>query len=448
MARIGRLIGPAMALILIVGLVTTASAEDAKGTIKGSVANKTAGASVIANQDVTLTSYSGTTQKDKKTTKTDAQGSFSFEGLDVGPNLIYQASIEYQGVTYYSQPVMFSADKADQTVTLTVFDSTDDSSVIKSPSKHYLVEPESDGVIISEILIVQNSSDKTYVGAKDVHQGAKETLHLTLPAGAQDVQFVDGFDDSRVFQQDGAITDTDPIFPGNSQRVFRYRIPAQNDAASFTSTMDMGADKVNVLMPDAGAELSVSNLPNKSIQDIQGDKYVLISGEKLAAGTSLEFKMSNLAKAAAALAVADAEAQAAAQAQSGASGAGPASAPRGTSQTLPLFLAGGVAMVVALAAFGVTLRRTRRRGKLQIEEAEEPEEGGEIPSTDAGEQEMDELESERQSLIAAIASLDDAYEQKRIGAEEYSMLRAQQKQQLLEVVARQKKKMAAARSDQ
>ncbi len=414
MVRTGRLVGLAAALILFFALATAASAQEAKATIKGSITNKTAGAGAVASQDVTLTTYSGLTEKDKKTAKTDQQGNFVFDGLEIGQELIYQVSLDFQGATYYSQPVMFSAEKTEQALEMLVFDATSTDTVIGSPAKHYLVQPEPGGVIVSEILIVRNSSDKTYVGSTEVKPGAKETLRFPIPAGAESLEYVDGFYESDVFPVEGGFVDTFPIYPGDSQRVFRYWLPAKGDSVEFTAKLTMSADKVSVLMPDAGTQLSVSNLPNKSNPEIQGEKFVMLSGEKLAAGTELTFKLSSLPTAEAA-------------------------APQSTSQTLPLVVAGGVAVAVGLVALALVVRRSGRR-KPRPEEIEEPEEEAlGVDETDETEEgEVDELEAERQDLIASIASLDDAYEQGRIGAEEYGMLRAQQKQQLLEIVARQK----------
>jgi hypothetical protein len=99
-------------------------------------------------------------------------------------------------------------------------------------------------------------------------------------------------------------------------------------------------------------------------------------------------------------------------------------------------------MVVALGV--VTIRR-RRRAAFEPNEADiEDDEESDLVE---GPEEDDELEAERKDLVASIASLDDAYEQGRIGSDEYGMLRAQQKDRLLEIIVRQRE-LTATRGEE
>jgi hypothetical protein len=418
----------------------TPAASGVKGTISGTVQNLTAGGSSVAGTDVNLLIYKGQDQSDKQTTKAGQDGKFSFQGLETGTDYTYLLHVPFQGADYAAEPINFPKDSTTQESDVQVFDPTTDDKVVSSPARHYLLEPDQDGIIVSEILIVTNNSDKTYVGSKEVQPGLKETVRFFVPDGAQDVQYGGGMMEGRVFPVDGGMVDTWPVYPGDSQRVLQFRIPAKGDAASFTTKLPMDTEKVNVLTPDAGMGVSVTNVPNKSNPEIQGEKYLLFSGDKIAGGTEIQIKVDHISKAAAA---------------SGA--AGGASAPQET-QTLPL-VAGGVIVVLAIVAAALIVRRRRSRparayrgtrasGSAGIDTAADADadETGE-PEESADEREDRELDGEKRQLMAVIAQLDDSYENQKIGSEEYSRLRAEKKARLIEVIDRQKA-LAAARGDQ
>lgn len=414
------------ALLLFLGLATAAfAAEAGKGTIKGSLVNLTAGGGSVAGLDVNLLVYQGQNQSGKQTTKAGQDGKFSFEGLETNEDFTYLIHVQYQGVDYAGEPMTFPADTTELTAEVEVFDATSAENTVKSAAKHYLLEPDPTGVTVSEIVIISNPTDKTYVGSKEIHPGIKETLRFTLPEGAEDVEYGGGMMGSRVFPVDGGLVDSWPVYPGDSQHIFRYRIPAKGDAVSFATKITLPTEKVNALLPDIGVGISVSNLPNKSNPTIQGEKFVLFSGDQLAADTELQFRLDRLPKA------------------QGAASDG----------VLPLITGIGILLIVVLGFVAFVLIR-RRRGRPARAMAPAPEdEESETVEMEAAEPEIDtteeeeNLEAEKKELVAAIARLDDEFEAGKVGSEEYGRLRAEKKRRLVEVVDRQKS-LVAARGDQ
>ena len=111
-------------------------------------------------------------------------------------------------------------------------------------------------------------------------------------------------------------------------------------------------------------------------------------------------------------------------------------------------IAGGVIVVLAVggAAFMVRRRRSQPASAYGASAGPAADEGiNEPEETDDG-QEARELEMEKRELVAAIAQLDDSFENKRVGPEEYGRLRSEKKSRLVEIVERQKA-LAASRGD-
>ena len=450
-----RWFAPMASLILFLALTTSALAQQAaptpaaptpnaatpaatpgiKGTINGTVTNGTKGGGSVADLDINLYIYQGQNQSGKLTTKSGKDGKYSFSGVATGPDYTYLVHTLYQGADYASDPVTFPTGSTDQTADLQVFDSTTSDSNITMSARHYLLDPEPAGLYVSEIAIISNSGDKTYIGSKDVHQGLKETIRFSLPQGAQNVEYGGGMMGSRVFQDNGDLVDTWPLYPGDSQRIFRYQIPVNNGTATFSSKLSANIGKVNVLIPDIGVGVSVSNLPNKSTQSIQDENYLLFSGDNLKAGTQLDFKLDHLSVA-----------------QATAGQATPGQPVQGQQGLLPLIAGSGVVILVLIAALVVMLIRSRRAAirkpvsPTSGSEDDEPRQAGDLTEAER-EAEEEILEEEKRELVAAIARLDDEFESKKLSAEEYGQLRAEKKRRLVEVVERQKN-LASARGDQ
>ena len=423
----------AAAILVFACSVASVGAAEGKGTIRGSVKNLTAGGSSVASLDVNLISVSGENEVSQQTGKVDEQGNFAFTGLETSPDFTYLVHVQHQGADYGSEPVQFPADKTELTVEVDVFDATSAADAITSPARHYLLEPDPEGVSVTEIVILTNSTDKTYVGSKEVQRGLKETVRFAVPEGAEDLQYGDDQSVPRVVPVEGGFVDTWPIYPGNTQRILSYHIPAKGGTASFSTRVTLAADQVSVLMPDIGPELSVSNLPDRSSATIQEQKFLLLGGQNLAADTELQFRVSRLSPSPVA-----------------AIGIAP--------------LAGGVGAVLVAVVAVVLLVRRRRRSGTKVAQPElvraqagagaegvqmtrrpagvpgVPEEQLEAPveETRAEKSEAEILEEEKRDLVAAIARLDDQFEAQEIGAEEYSRLRAERKRRLVEVVERQK----------
>lgn len=410
-----------LAVVMTLSPTAGASADAGNGAIRGSITMGPGGKGV-PDQEITLAGYRAQSEPTRQTVRSDKDGRFVFQGLDAGPDITYQATVEFQGAPYFSEPVTLSPEATEKTIELSVAESTTSGDAVRSTATHFLMEADQSGVMVTQIVIVNNSGDKTYIGSREVHEGARETLRLALPSTAEDVEMVDGFMPSRAFPTEGAISDTTPIYPGDSQRIFQYRIPVTGNSAAFAAKISLPTDKVQVLLPDNGVQVAISGLPNRTSRQVQGVNYIIFSGDQLAGDTALEFKLDNLPQA---------------QAPAAAPGADPA-ARSVASQALVPILAGVLAMVALLAVVAVVLRRRRARN------AEDEDEGfGEEQLGDDSEG----LAAEREELVASIALLDDRYEQGKIRPEEYGRIREEKKRRLVEVVSRQRE-LATARADQ
>ena len=142
------------------------------------------------------------------------------------------------------------------------------------------------------------------------------------------------------------------------------------------------------MLPVGGVNLNSSQLVDSGQQSVQGQNFHIFTTSNLASKTNLSMTISGLPSAAVTT--------------------------TGTSNPLSSILIGGGVFLIALVVAGTFFYRSLRRNNLAEEEADEPE---------APEEDVD-------SLIDAIAALDDLHKAGKLPAAAYQQRRAEMKERL------------------
>lgn len=395
-----------LALLAIVFLALPASRVDAQtagqGKIAGQIINGTKDAKPNSGANLEITLYTvpqGATSMITTTTKTDTSGKFVFSNLDTISTTRYFLTTTYNDVDYFSDVLAFtSPNSTTLPADITIYEPTTDPSVIQVTQTHLVISPDAPWLAVQQIIAVQNNSDRVYIG-KPLSGPHRATLMLTTLPKAINIQFDDPSVGQTVIQGDGVMTYTLPLGPGQDQIVYQYDVPFTPPTYDLALTLPYDTAKAGIFVMGSDVKVESQQLqaaPNP-MSGVQGaPQFVSMSGEKLAAGTVIKAKLSNLPST-----------------PSSSSGANtnPASAtPADNSQTIGLVVLGAAAIAaVALLAIPIV----RRRQAAQMARAE--------------------MQSERMDLLQEIADLDDEFEAGKITEAEYKEQRAALKAKLLEL---------------
>ena len=401
-----------LALLAVTVFAMPAYAADG-GTIQGKVVNATANGGSVEGVEVTLTAYFGQTERNKSTTKTDKDGNFQFTGLDSSSNYSYEAATTYQKGDYTADRVSFSNPGETKQVTLKVYDSTGDDSAVKATAKHFVLTPTKNGTVeVQEILVLNNGTDKTYIGSKEIGPDQRETSRYLPPDGAKNMQYGDTLMSCCVVKQGAGFVDTMAINPGQIEKVFSYELPYSGTTLSFTSILQQPTDTVQMLVPN-GVRASVSGLANHGTQNVQNTTYQVFSGQNVPANSNFDVQLEGL----------------------------PQSVP-----VNPIVMAGvAVAALAALAAAFYVLRKRSHPAPVPAYSYAAPGSSSKrgkqrgsagIPrGVAAGSPAL--LELEKSELLTAMANLDDWFEAGRISRQDYERMRADKKQRLMALMQQQ-----------
>jgi hypothetical protein len=373
------------------------------GKIEGTIVNvtKDAPAGSTANLTVTLLSLaSGATSIVTQTTRTDSEGKFTFGNLDPISTTRYLVTTRYADVEYYSKIMAFTTEPPVLTTSVSVYESTEDPSVVKILETHLVFEPQAPWLVVQQIIVLENPTDRVYINRAAVPH--PPTLILPILAKAIDVQFDDQTVDQTTLRGEGVLTYTLPIGPGKDQILFQYAVPYTPPKYEFSLPLLNDVAKFGLYLVDVGATLQSQQLtpaPNPMGDTPGAPKLLALAGEKLTAGTTVKATLDKLPT---------------------------ATTPEKTTTTTTPTLFGGnttigivVLALAAGAAVAVIAYPILRRRHARAEEDEEAD---------------DEVTDDpREDLLRQIAALDDEFDAGALTEAEYKQQRAALKSQLTEL---------------
>jgi hypothetical protein len=231
-------------------------------------------------------------------------------------------SARYGGIEYFSPPVRAAAARPDTAVVLVVYD-TSSTAPVGVEARHIVVpRPGSDGSrSVLDLIVLRNDG----VVARVAPDSAHPSWSLRLPAGAGEVEVGESdVSPDAVLRAGDTVKVVAPIAPGQKQLSLEYTVSPTRGRIEFPAATN-GAP-VNLLVEEPSARVSGGTLALADSQVIEGRTFQRWSGQ-LPVGGSVVLTF--------------------------------AAGDRVASRRLLVTLVGGVAFVLALAAWRFFTRRPR-----------------------------------------------------------------------------------------
>jgi hypothetical protein len=275
--------------VLVFWLVPVRTLAQGQGIIEGQVVNATANGGPVEGLTVTLHILADMEEQPPQTAITDAEGQFRFEGLITEANHVYTLRLDYQGVEYGSDLLPFGEGETTLSVPIQVYEATESAEVVSIERAHIFVDFEGDKLLVGEMYIFSNSSDRIYIGAEEVAEGQRGTLHLFLPPGAEGLTFEGGELGQRFFETDGGFVDTWSLPPGQAsgRLILSYSLPYDPSGYDLTREIPYPLKALNVLVADVGVDVTSDRLSLEGSRGMQGQSYLNLSGQNLNKGERL-----------------------------------------------------------------------------------------------------------------------------------------------------------------
>ena len=276
---------------------TEEASQEVIGTIETLVTNGTIGAEVPVDLPISLR------YGNRQVGLTTADVSVDENGIAVFEDVVLREDFDYVVTTFYQDRLFISdivvGDSTIETLELplTIYELTEDRSVISISEIDIGIEPLADanfgnGLFISQTITYNNSADRVFTSSQSIGNGRYATLLVFVPPGA--VILTDDNDPNYIIaQEQSAVISTRPIPPGEGHiESVIYFLPYE-DAAIIDIPLNNPLDgEVSIrIFPDT------LRITGDSLQTVDtDDEFQLYEGtQQIDIGESLIFEVNGAA---------------------------------------------------------------------------------------------------------------------------------------------------------
>ncbi|NWF70608.1 MAG: cytochrome c [Chloroflexi bacterium] len=242
--------------------ITTPEVVGAPGTITGRVANGTAGGTVPADTQVTLHFINADLTTERLfLAPISADGSFVFSDVPFEDGANYFASVPYQERVFASTPAQATAATTTLHLPITIYESTDDVSVIRIVGTVLQVSPSAtgDGLEFLQVIRFRNTSDRLFSTNLSVGASGFVSLVVELPPGAA-VLGMQGQERYVVLQEQYTVIDTLPVLPDDEHLVqIVYFVPYDSGGAIIEQPFNYALDGAVRVLLRSGSGLTLQS---------------------------------------------------------------------------------------------------------------------------------------------------------------------------------------------
>jgi hypothetical protein len=192
---------------------------------------------------------------------TDANGRFAFIDVPSEPDLVFLPGANHEGVHYPGPRLQMSSAASLPQVRLTVYDTVSFPSPLIAERHEIEIRSTSNSMEISEIQVINNPSNATYVGEKS-NATSVETLSIGIPDGFERVTFSSEFHGRRFRIAENRILTDIPWPPGKRELKYTYQLPwTRSGRLSFDRSLDLPCSLVRLRVRGRSADQLSCNLP-------------------------------------------------------------------------------------------------------------------------------------------------------------------------------------------
>ncbi|MDE2779978.1 MAG: hypothetical protein OXI91_09930 [Chloroflexota bacterium] len=298
---------PSLALPLLLCLLLVCLATHhprpilAQGTdvhsLRGVVENGTGGGEVPSGLPVTLHAVDPLEGRVASYNAiSNAEGRFIFENVSRVDGGSYVLVTDYDGMRY--SEIVETADLEDS-VTLTIYEITKDIGVIEVRRQAMIIADVDDKrrqISALEVLRVSNTSDRTLLPelANITNPADISFLRFSLPTDATDLSVQSTLPGGDIVPMGTGFAVTAPVLPGDHEITYSYRFPYESDSVAFNQRLIQGAETYQVLAPLALSQIQVTPLEPRPRIDVGGTPYLVWEASQVPPGRGVALRISQL----------------------------------------------------------------------------------------------------------------------------------------------------------
>ncbi|MFN8535328.1 MAG: carboxypeptidase-like regulatory domain-containing protein [Dehalococcoidia bacterium] len=407
MAALRRLALPLIGLAILLSAAPALLAQGT-GVVSGRVTNGSLAGAPAAGLTVTLMPVTAAGPGQRQTATSGPDGSFRFEGLATDASQYFVVWAELEGARFQQGPLQFDPGQNTLEVNVAVFATTDRDPGIRMERNIVVVlpDPAKRQLTVLTLADVENPSNVAYIGREVGQQ--RQTLRFGLPAGSRSLQVIEGIQVNALVQTADGFADTLPVEPGQRSIVFQYLVDYESNGLLFTLPVSYPTNEFSILLAEGDWSLTADGLQPGGLVEQGGRRFQSYRASNLAPGQEIRAVIQGQGLTSQAL----------------------------SNQTAVSVAIGGGILVVTIAAIAIPLARRRRRPTpVRTPSPRASAVTSAVPTAPAvGVRPPEPRDEERDSLLAALADLDDRHDAGELSDEDWQRLRTAKKSALVELI--------------
>jgi hypothetical protein len=223
----------------------------------------------------------------------DDQGRFVFDNIPADADYVYLPGANRAGVHYPASRVRLSPQTPHARVQLAINDTVTDPNPLVLRRHDIKIQPVNDALRVTETLLIENPSSRTYIGHPPHAGGRATTLSLSIPPDFRRTTFHKEFYGRQFTLFDGRLVTDIPWTPGQRELAFTYVLPNEDRHRVWLRRLDLPCEHLRIeIQTDTPREISC-NLDRAASQP-QGTVAFESTGKTLPASHLVRLQLKSL----------------------------------------------------------------------------------------------------------------------------------------------------------
>lgn len=262
--------------------------EGPKGTLTVHAIQGTKDGGTLLGDEVEVTLFHRDVAIKQFKSVLDDQGTVVIPDIPVAIGVSPLVRIRHAGVQYQDSAPDMSPDSASASVDITVYEVTDQIPEWKYVMRHIVVEKRDGGYVASDVVIVENLGDRTWMGEPADPQKRRATVPLPLPTGAFSIELVQGFHGwCCSATKDSTLQVQMPFMPGTMTYKFAYRLMPRGGVLDVRLAMPKDADRAAIFVPDDGTPVDAFVVTEAGVDTSGSQRLRMFEAKSIPANQSI-----------------------------------------------------------------------------------------------------------------------------------------------------------------
>lgn len=263
------------------------------GTVRVKAVQSTAGGPAVTGDEVSVELFVQGNFVNRVHGKLGDDGIANIGSLPLALRPQPVAKIRHNGVEYQAPGVIMDGNFPYQEISVPVYEATEQAPAWQVRMRHVMVSPFDDGLRVTEMLAIDNPTDKAWLGtaAADNHH---ETFSLILPADAHEPTLIDGMHECLIRVDGNKLTNLDAIAPGNTQYQLSYHVHVKDGKADLTISAPALVKTLMVMVPENGMTVKAQGMELSQSVDMGTGKTRFYKASDVTAGQVLGVSLSDI----------------------------------------------------------------------------------------------------------------------------------------------------------